>query len=206
MSDNHVKWEFERDRCALLVIDMQNDFVLEGAIMEVPEARNQTPTIQRLIAKCRELDVPVIYTIQETDEIFCRLEVASIPRLQTQGMRKDTFGQQVIKELTPKPDDIVIKKRRFSAFYGTDLELILRNLKGFERPIDTLIITGTVTNVCCEAAVRDAFYRDYKAVLGTDLCSALTPEAQQATINNMDIFGRAMDCDSIIKALENGKG
>ena len=206
MQKNYVKWEFERDRCVLMVIDMQNDFVLEGAILEVKEARNQIPRIRRLIDKCHELGVPVIYTLQETDEVFCPLEVATTPKLMHDGMRKGTPGQQVITELTPAPGDISLVKRRFSAFYQTDLELILRNIRGSVKPVDTIIICGTVTNVCCESTARDAFFRDYKVVFGTDICSAQTPEAHAATLANMELFGRNMDCEGIISALERGRG
>jgi len=61
-----------------------------------------------------------------------------------------------------------------------------------------------VTNICCEATARDAFYRDYKVVFGSDICSALTPEIHNATLANMEIFGRVMDCESILAALEQG--
>ena len=206
MSENYIKWEFERARCVLMVIDMQNDFVLDGAVMQVKEARNQVPKIKSLICKCRKLDVPVIYTIQETDPVFCPLEVAALPQLKDAGMRKGTKGMQIIDELAPEPDDIVIKKRRFSAFYQTDLEIILRNIRGGASPADTIIICGTVTNICCESTARDAFFRDYKVVFGTDICSANTPEAHNATLANMEIFGRNMDCGAIIHALENGRG
>ena len=201
-----MKWEFERDRSVLLVIDMQNDFVLEGAILEVKEARKQVPKIRRLIDKCKELGVPVIYTIQETDPVFCKLEVANFPPLMETGMRIGTKGYEIIDELKPGPDDIIVRKRRFSAFYQTDMELILRNIRGAERPADTVIICGTVTNVCCESTARDAYFRDFKVVFGTDICSANTPESQAATLVNMELFGRNMDCESIIAALENGKG
>ena len=63
MPEMRKKWEFERDRSVLIVVDMQNDFVLEGSIMEVPEARNIIPKIRKLIDKCRQLNVPIIYTI-----------------------------------------------------------------------------------------------------------------------------------------------
>jgi ureidoacrylate peracid hydrolase len=189
-----------------MVIDMQNDFVLDGAVMQVKEAKSQLPKIKKLIGKCRELGVPVIYTIQETDAVFCPLEVAAIPRLKDAGMRKGSGGQQIVDELAPLPDDIVIRKRRFSAFYQTDLEIILRNIRGSVNTVDTIIISGTVTNICCESTARDAFFRDYKVVFGTDICSANTKESHNATLANMEIFGRNMDCETIIKALERGRG
>ena len=206
MAEEFVKWVFERNRSVLLVIDMQNDFVLDGAIMQVKEAKKQLPKIKKLIKKCRELDVPVIYTIQETDAVFCPLEVASIPKLKEAGMRKDTSGQQIVSELTPMPEDIIVRKRRFSAFYQTDLEIILRNIRGSTNSVDSIIICGTVTNICCESTARDAFFRDYKVIFGTDVCSANTPQAHAATLENMEIFGRNMDCESIIATLQRGCG
>ena len=201
-----LKWEFERDRSVLIVIDMQNDFVRDGAVMQVTEAKTQLPKIKSLIDKCRELHVPVIYTIQETDPVFCPLEVATFPHLRESGMRRDSEGAQIVDELSPFADDIIIRKRRFSAFYQTDLELILRNIRGSKSPVDTVIICGTVTNICCESTARDAFFRDYKVVFGTDICSANTLAAHNATLENMEIFGRNMSCADIIKALKVGRG
>ena len=71
-------------------------------------------------------------------------------------MREGTGGIQIIDELAPLPNDIIIKKRRFSAFYNTELETVLKNIRGWGQ-IDTVIICGTVTNVCCESTARDAF-------------------------------------------------
>jgi nicotinamidase-related amidase len=70
---------------------------------------------------------------------------------------------EIYDELKPQPGDLVVAKPRYSAFYGTDLEAILRS-KG----IDTLIISGTVTNVCCESTTRDAFSRDDKVIFLSD--------------------------------------
>ena len=201
-----MKWEFLRDRSVLIVVDMQNDFVLEGAVLEVEEARKQIPIIRKLIDKCHETGVPVIYTVHELDPKLCALEVAALPALQHTGMRKGTKGIEVVDELAPLPEDTIVRKHRFSAFYQTNLELILRNIRGIADPVDTVIICGTMTNICCESTARDAFFRDYKVVFGTDVCSAKTPESHNATLVNMELFGRNMDSNSIIAALERGKG
>ena len=199
-----MKWEFERGRAALMVIDMQNDFVLEGAIMEVPDAKRQLPNIARLIDACRKFDVPVIYTVHETHPDYCPLELAAFPHLKEAGMRKGTRGVEVADALAPAPGETVIRKHRFSAFYQTELELILRGMR--TPAIDTLIICGTVTNICCESTARDAFFRDYKVVFGSDICSAICPDAHKATLANMEIFGRVMDFVGIMAALERGRG
>lgn len=198
--------EFERDKCALLVIDMQNDFVREGAIMEVPEARRQIPQIQKLIACCRELNVPVIYTMHALNPNLCPLEVKKLPLLQREGMREGTGGIQIIDELAPLPNDIIIKKRRFSAFYNTELETVLKNIRGWGQ-IDTVIICGTVTNVCCESTARDAFFRDYLVIFGSDVNSALDETSHNATLQNIEkFFGRVMESEAIMAALRAGKG
>ncbi len=199
MTAENVKWTFEKDRCVLMVIDMQNDFVLDGAIMQVKEAGRQIPKIQKLIATCRALSIPIIYTVHKTDPAYCPLEIASFPWLADAGMREGTDGIKVVDDLKPAPDDIVLYKRRFSAFYQTDLEMILRNTG--KPPVDTLIICGTVTNICCESTARDAFFRDYKVVFGSDICSTDDEDAHLATLKNMEIFGRTMDCESIIEVL-----
>ncbi len=200
MATENVKWTFDKERCVLVVIDMQNDFVLDGAIMQVKEAGRQVPKIQKLIATCRELSIQIIYTVHKTDPAYCPLEIASFPWLADAGMREGTDGIKVVDDLKPEPGDIVIYKRRFSAFYQTDLEMILRNTGN--PPVDTLIICGTVTNICCESTARDAFFRDYKVVFGSDICSTDDPDVQLATLKNMEIFGRTMDCDTIIKSLK----
>ncbi|MDR0791878.1 MAG: cysteine hydrolase [Chitinophagaceae bacterium] len=206
MSEEYVKWEFEREKCVLMVIDMQNDFVLDGAIMQVKEAKKQIPEIQKLIVKCRELNIPIIYTVHTTDPQYCPLEIAAFPFLKDSGMRAGTDGIKVVDDLMPSANDIVLYKRRFSAFYQTDLEVILRNINAPSPPVDTIIICGTVTNICCESTARDAFFRDYKVVFGSDICSADDKNVHDATLKNMEIFGRPMNCETIIKVLENGKG
>jgi len=216
-------WEFEAERSALLVIDMQNDFVRAGAIMEVPDAKHQLGRIKNLIDSCRKLDVPVLYTVHQTDPQFNPLEIASFPRLRNGGMRLGTDGIEVVSELAPRADEYVLRKRRYSAFYQTDLEIVLRNLKreqtacsgadgstsgndGNETlPVDTLIICGTVTNICCESTARDAYFRDYKVVFGSDVCSAMDTAAHEASLANMELFGRVMTGAEISEHLLVGR-
>jgi len=201
MTAPEKKWEFKRNRCALMVIDMQNDFVREGAIMEVPEAKHQLTRIAGLIDTCRKLEVPVIYTVHQTDPVFNPLEIATFPHLIDGGMRIGTDGIEVVDELAPRDNEYVLRKRRYSAFFQTDLEIVLRNLD-----IDTLIICGTVSNICCESTARDAYYWDYKVVFGSDVCSALNKAAHDATIANMELFGRVLSAEEITTALEAGTG
>lgn len=187
-------WKINPATTALLVIDMQNDFVLEGHPMEVPEARTAIPYIQQLIATSRELGIPVIYSQHTLRDDFAvsPLESTYNERLLTVGMRKGTFGVQVIDALKPAENEIVIEKYRYDAFHATNLEPVLRSIRGLNQ-IDTVIITGTLTEVCCESTARGAYMRDYKVAFVSDATGALTAPAQAATENVIGtFFGRVM--------------
>jgi len=207
VSKRKKPWTIDRERTALLVIDMQNDFVKEGAILEVPGIRSQIPKIRRLIETCRDLGVPVIYTKQvyRADLKVKPLILEMFPLLKKEGLRDSTEGAEIYGEIEPKPGDIIIRKMGFSAFYNTELESILRNIKG-RRNVDTVIVCGTVTNICCESTARDALERDYKVVFGSDITSAWTDEFQTLTLKNIEYaFGRVMTCSEIIDALKYGE-
>jgi len=192
----NLKWNINLKKTALLVIDMQNDFVEAGAIMEVPLAKTQVGDIKNLIELCRSKAIPVLYTVHITCPDKCALEIAAFPHLINAGMREGTRGAQVIDALAPQTGEAVIKKHRFSAFFNTELDSTLK-----AKNIDTLIICGTVTNICCESTARDAFFRDYKVIFGSDICSALTAGAHNATLANMNIFGEVLNLESIKKII-----
>ena len=124
-------------REALFVIDMLNDFVETGAPLEVPRARQILPRIKERIEEARERLIPVIYICdahREKDEEFKEWPEHAI---------FGTRGAEVVKELKPKRGDFVVKKRRYSAFLGTDLDLLLKELK-----VEKLYLTGILTNIC----------------------------------------------------------
>ncbi|MHA2377812.1 MAG: cysteine hydrolase family protein [Candidatus Thorarchaeota archaeon] len=188
---------------ALLVIDMQNDFIKEGSILEVPKIREQIPKIKKLIEACRELGMPIVYTRQvyRADTAVRPLVLDMFSLLDNEGLREGTEGAEIHDELKPLPNDFIVKKLRFSGFYNTDLESILRNIRG-RRTIDTVIICGTVTNICCESTARDAFERDYRVVFGSDITSAWSDEFQKLSLQIIDYaFGWVMSCEEIIRAL-----
>lgn len=196
-------WTIDPAKTALLVIDMQNDFVLEGAPMEVPAARDAIPHIQRLIAQARALNVPVIYS-QHTlleDSQNSILEATYNPKLFKVGMRKGTPGVQVIDDLKPQAEDTIIEKYRYDAFHNTLLEPTLKNIRGLNQ-IDTVMITGTLTEVCCESTARGAYMRDYKVAFVSDATGGLSDEAQRATEDAMGkFFGRVMNTDQALTEL-----
>jgi len=161
-----VRYPIIPEKTAMLVVDMQNDFVQEGAPIEVPRARAMVPRLNRLLDVCRAHNLPVIYiphVIRGGNIDAGRLADHHAAIRNNKAIVAGTPNVEICEELKPHPGDLVVAKPRYSAFYGTDLEAILRS-KG----IDTLIISGTVTNVCCDSTARDAFSRDYKVIFLSD--------------------------------------
>lgn len=193
-------WRFDASRAALLVIDMQRDFVEEGAIMEVPMARARIPRMLAIVNACRSAGVPVVFTRHVLSDRFdiSPLEATYQPRLKTAGMREGTPGAAIIAELEPEAGDSVIVKHRYDAFYNTQLDTILRNVRG-PGVVDTLIIVGTVTNICCESTARSAFMRDYKVAFVSDANGGLDEASHNATLDIIGkVFGRVMSTDEVL--------
>lgn len=198
-----MPWRLDRARTALLVIDMQRDFVEEGAIMEVPMARERIPEMQRILRHCRAGGVPVFFTRHVLSDRFdiSPLETTYIPRLKTEGMREGTPGAEVIPELTPGADETVIVKHRYDAFYNTQLDTLLRNVRG-PGVVDTVIVIGTVTNICCESTARSAFMRDYTVAFVSDANGGLDEASHAATLDIVGkVFGRVMTTDALLAEL-----
>jgi nicotinamidase-related amidase len=187
-------WSIEPASSALLVIDMQNDFVLEGAPMEVPMARRRLPEMVTAVAACRQAGIPVIYSRHVLLDSFdvSPLETTYNQRLQTVGMRRGTTGVEVVEELKPEADDYVLDKHRYDAFHNTPLKSVLATIRGLNT-VDTVIIAGTLTEVCCESTARSAYMNDYKVAFLSDATGGRSEAAQAATLDAVGtFFGRVL--------------
>ena len=206
MPTSQRPWPFDRDRAALLVIDMQRDFVDEGAVMEVAAARHRIPAMRQVIELCRASGIPIIYTrhVLSDDFEISPLETAYQPRLKSTGMREGSSGVEIVSELAPKPGDIIIDKHRYDAFHDTRLDTVLRNIRGPGK-VDTVIITGTVTSICCESTARSAFMRDYKVAFVSDANGGLDDASHNATLDIIGkVFGRVMTSGELAKEVMAG--
>ncbi len=150
---------------ALLVIDMLNDFVREGAPLEVPQTRRIIPNIARRIEEARAKGVPVVYICDSHREDDPEFKVW--PRHAVRG----TEGAEVVDELRPKEGDMVVPKVSYSGFFQTDLDDRLRSLG-----VEELILTGCVTNICVLYTAVDAYMRGYYVDVPEDSVAALDPE------------------------------
>ena len=161
-----VDFKIDPKRTALLVFDMINDFVKKGAPFATPEALEIIPRLKKLIEHCRSKKIPVIYACQvhrpDCSDMGLLADIWP-PIKEKKGLIQGTEGVEVYNEIKPKGGDIIVWKHRYSAFYNTDLEIILRN-KG----VDTLIITGGTMNIGCETTARDALNRDIRVVFPSD--------------------------------------
>jgi len=201
--DSIVPWKLEKEKTVLVVVDMQNDFVREGAIKEVPMAREFLPNMAKLVHTCRDEHIPVIFTSHVLYDHFeiSPLETAYQPVLKKEGMRSHTAGIQIVSELQPQPHEHIIHKHRYDAFYQTNLEMLIRNIRG-AHVADTVIIIGTVTNICCESTARSAFMRDFKVAFVSDANGGLDEASHQATLTIISkVFGRVMDTETLVREL-----
>lgn len=151
-------------RTALLIIDMQNDFVRSDGVLCVPGIEEHLPAYRQFVASCRRKGITVIYTRHAFDPVKNPIEAELFPMLLEGGLRPGTRGYDVIDELAPEQGDIILEKSRYNAFYKTDLDAILK-----QRGITHVIITGTMTEICCHSTARGAMERDYRVLFPSDL-------------------------------------
>jgi nicotinamidase/pyrazinamidase len=163
-------------RIALLILDMLNDFVLEGAPLEVPSAREVVPNLKSEIAEARKTGVPVIYICDSHDENDLEFERMGWPAHAVEGSE----GAKVFDELKPLPEDTMVTKKRYSGFYGTSLETVLK-----EKGITGLLVTGCVTNICILYTVADAVQRGYKVKVLANCIAGLNREDHEFALKQM---------------------
>lgn len=163
-------------REALLIIDMLNDFVLEGAPLEVPETRQIIPAIKRELKSSRARGVPVIYICdahEKEDREFSRF---GWPAHAVYG----TEGAQVVDELKPEENEIIIKKTTYSGFYDTELDKTLKKLQ-----VESIRLTGCVTHICILFTASDAVLRDYTVTVVENGVAGLAKEDHDAALRIM---------------------
>lgn len=171
---------------AILVVDMLNDFVLPNAPMRVEGALATVPAIARFLAWGREHEWAVIYINREHRASGIDAEMTRRHFFE-EGRPfcvPGTPGAQVVDALAPAAGDIIVSKQRFSAFMGTDLDLVLRGLGA-----GTVFVTGTQYPNCIRATAVDAMCLGYLTIVCTDCCSAATPAVAEANVHDLRMMG-----------------
>lgn len=196
-------------KTAALIIDMQETFCAPGGPAEVASARAIVGSINTLTAGLRMRGVPVIWVLHAnarrggaTDwDMFFNYVVADDVRDRT--IESLAPGRQrVWGDLATAPQDQTIIKNRYSAFI-TGSSILERELRG--RGIDTILVAGTKTNVCCEATARDAMMLDFKVVMVSDCCAALSEHEHQASLETIiQQFGDVLTTEEVFARLDSG--
>jgi ureidoacrylate peracid hydrolase len=213
----HLEVDFTHS--AIVVVDMQNAFASKGGLLDIAEqdltaAPAVVRSVRALLDVARPAGLPVVYLQMgyKPDlsnaggprspncykELSMRLMRAR-PQLMGKLVTEGGWDFEIIPELAPHPEDIVIVKTRYSGFAGTTLDSQLR-----VRGIQYLFFTGIATNVCVESTLRDAYFHDYWPILLTDATmQAGDPSAQDATVFNVEsFFGWTMNTGALCDALE----
>ncbi|HEV2572756.1 MAG TPA: isochorismatase family cysteine hydrolase [Beijerinckiaceae bacterium] len=149
-----------------IVVDMQNDFVADGAKLQSKQAHDMVPKLAQTLKAYREKGIRIIYTahVHRKDGSDMGLyDDLYGPIADRSSLVDGSTGAEIYNDLAPAAGEHIIKKHRYSGFFGTDLDIILR-----EWGIDTVIITGTTTENCCHATARDAMFHNYKVVFLSD--------------------------------------
>ena len=207
----HCFADLDPTRTALVVIDLQHAFMNDTiGFAAVPAARDVVPAVNRLAAAVRETGGGVFW-IKMTHDERCLTEWSVAHEIVTPAMQEKriaalsegTLGHELWPELEVRPEEEIVKKFRYSAFMpGTsDLPDRLR-ARGF----DTVLITGTVTNVCCESSARDANMTNFRTIMVSDGNAANSQEEHDASLTAFyNVFGDVMDTDMIIASLRRSR-
>lgn len=176
------------EQTALVIVDVQNDFchpsgakALAGAELSAIQA--MVPQLARIVTEARAQGVHILFVQTEhspwsdTPRWLARSRAEAADRPLT--CRSGSWGAELYG-LEPRPEDRIVTKHRYSAFFGTDLDLILRS-----RGIQTTLVTGVLTNVCVESTVRDAFSYGYRTILLADGCASTDNAAHEAALKNL---------------------
>ena len=179
---------------AVLVIDMLNDFCKPGGAMVLPGYERLLSPQQTVIDAARRSGAAVIFVVDNHRQNV-RRDREFLKR--TPHCIENTWGAKVIDELGARPTDLFVIKRRYSAFFGTDLDLTLRDLD-----IESLIIMGVVTNICVRSTVHDAFFLGYKVIVPEDCVAATGPREQDSSLYDIAThFGAVSDSCSVAAGL-----
>lgn len=201
----------DSSKTALIVVDMQNDFVRDGAAAKVPDAKRTIQNHLALINLCRAKKIPIVYTkfiappVRTTWTEFSKA-LADPPRnLLLRGLKRYYSDVQkeldvcdIIEELTPRSGDYVVEKHWYDGFFDTPLGSYLKTLH-----VKYVLITGTVTEICVEATTKGAYHRQFYPVVISDAISSLDADAAKIVLKLLDKrWARVATTDEIIAELK----
>jgi ureidoacrylate peracid hydrolase len=194
---NVERIQLDRSRTAVVVIDMVNDFCKPGGAMVLPGYEALVPPQRLVIEAARRNSVPVIW-VHDSHRRDMRRDREWVKR--TPHCVEGTWGVEIIEDLGARDDEIHVIKHRYSGFFQTDLDLVLKDML-----VDQLVVFGVVTNICVRSTVHDAFFNGYEVVVPRDCCAATGPREQESTLYDIAThFGIVSNSAAVATALESG--
>jgi len=204
----HIFEKFDPGSTAMVVVDMQNAFVAPGALAEVPKARDITPNINRIAKALRGAGGTVVWIRGHVESnrgpwAHYLANFERDPDSWSRALEPDSEGWQFWSELDVQDEDLVVGKDRYSAFWGHgNLAQKLR-----VRKVDTVIVTGTLTNSCCESTARDAMQNDFATIMVMDANACRSDEEHLATMCTfINSFGDVLSTEQIVRRIEDVQG
>jgi ureidoacrylate peracid hydrolase len=212
--------EIELDRCALVIVDMQNAFATKGGMfelsgMDISGAQRVIGALKAVVEIARSAGVQIAHVRMAYDPSLANsggpdspnwhkelalLLMRKRPELNGKVLTEGGWDAEIVDELKPQREDWVVTKTRYSGFHGTPLDSMLRT-----RGIRTLVFAGIATNVCVESTLRDAFFHDYWPVLLRDASmQAGPPLLQEATVQNVELcLGWTLSCSEFVETAKD---
>lgn len=218
--------QIDLTKTAVVVVDMQNDFLsLDGmfgrAGLDVAPGRATIQPTARVLDAARRIGMKVVYLKMEFEPDLSNAGGPDAPNLvrhlglgvgqsitspdggESRILIRDTWNTDIVPELSPQSGDMLMSKHRFSGFFETELDAVLK-----ANQIENLVFTGVTTSICVESTLRDAFFRDYKCLLLSDCVAEpigndLTRTNHEATLLVVQaLFGWVTDSSALLEALE----
>ncbi len=180
---------FDPSRAAILVVDMLNEFLEPGGEMVLLEGRRVIEPINRLLAASREMGMRVVWLCDEHPIPEDREFEKRVPHC-----IGGTWNAEIVDAMDVAPDELRFAKRRYSGFFGTDLDLRLR-----EWGVQQVVVTGVVTNICVRSTVHDAYFLGYDVFVPEDCVSATSDREQASTLYDIDThFGDVVRSEELM--------
>lgn len=185
---------------ALLIIDMQNAFLAEGAAFEAPAGRAMIPNLERLLRHMREHDLPVVWVVTDHSPPRGGLVLTKSPAVREDRVcwAGDESFELYPDMPQPESGEYRVLKHKYDAFFETDLNSLLRNLG-----VETVLITGVTTSICCDSTARSAFHHDYNVAFVSDATGDDDDQIHEVTLRIMDVlFGRVITTGDAIAEMQ----
>jgi ureidoacrylate peracid hydrolase len=194
---NTERVTLDPQRAALVIVDMVNDFCKPGGAMVLPGCEVLVPKQRAVIDSARSAGSPVIW-VHDSHRRNMRRDREFLKR--SKHCIEGTWGVEIVDELGARPDEIHVMKHRYSAFFQTDLDLVLKDML-----VEQLVVFGVVTNICVRSTVHDAFFNGYEVVVPRDCCAATGPREHDSTLYDIAThFGVVSDAATVAGAFTTG--